>query len=298
MEVIKEKRDFSKMEYRFSFVLTINDLENTEIICKRDFNINSFDESSLHSLELKESIDDIANLINRDLKSKSRTYTWYNMPLTNQSKQVFSSRDVESEDMGQEFSEPIPEKQVSTFKFTFFDGEKAVMVKSWSGDEYPFSVRNSVDLTNKKYKYDSVNIQNLDFARQIAQRASVDKSDLTTIIMKHLSSTCASFYSKQFEKKVIYKQYLPELMYESLVIDGKYSYDKKLMPLEISLSDGRGVDSIIYPAYHSYLVESDMDKWIREETEKERKELRKIVPKRRISESDVNLLAQKFKLIK
>jgi len=261
---MEEKRDFSKIDYRFSYVLSVNDLEsenNDVIICKRDFNINNFDESSLRSIELKEAIDDIVRLIDRDLKSKSRVYQWCNTSLSvqktaggNRKLGVYHGNSVESEDTPIEFTNVINESQVTTFKFTFFDGLKPVITKIWSGDNYPFTVRNSVDLTNKKYKYDSCNINALDFTRSIAQRAAVDRPDLTSIIMKHLCSVCSSFYSKEFEKRVIYKQNLPELILDEIVftdyVNGKYEYvDNKITPICKSFDENRGVDRIVYEAY-------------------------------------------------
>jgi len=261
---MEEKKDFSKIDYRFSYVLSVNDLENTNnevIICKRDFNINNFDASSLRSIELKEAIDDIVRLIDRDLKSKSRVYTWCNMTLTIQ-KTVRGNRKLgvyhgdleESKDISPEFTNTINASQITTFKFTFFDGLKPVITKIWSGDNYPFTVRNSVDLTNKKYKYDSVNIQALDFTRSIAQRSAVDRPDLTAIIMKHLCSVCSSFYSKEHEQRVIYKQSLPELMLDEIVFtdftNGKFEYvDNKITPICKSFDENRGVDRVVYEAY-------------------------------------------------
>jgi len=262
---MEDKRDFSKIDYRFSYVLSVNDLDNGNndvIICKRDFNINNFDESSLRSIELKESIDDIVLLIDRDLKSKSRVYQWCNTPLTIQktfggSRKLGVCHGEQVEDHLKtipELTQVINESQLTTFKFTFFDGLKTVITKIWSGDNYPFTVRNSVDLTNKKYKYDSVNVQALDFTRSIAQRAAVDRPDLTSIIMKHLCSVCSSFYSKEHEKRVIYKQNLPELLLDEIVFtdveNGKYEYvSNKITPICKSFDENRGVDRVVYEAY-------------------------------------------------
>ena len=106
------KREFNKTDYRFSFTLNINDGINDDMtICKRDFSINNFDEDSLKSIELKECIDDVVTMIDMDLKSKSRVYAWYN----------YDKNYKEGE-----FNIPIPEKQVTTLKFTLFDGEKPI----------------------------------------------------------------------------------------------------------------------------------------------------------------------------
>ena len=56
----EQRRDFSDVEYRFSFSLTISDTDtnNDTIIVKRDFNVYNLDEESLCSIELKECIDE------------------------------------------------------------------------------------------------------------------------------------------------------------------------------------------------------------------------------------------------
>jgi len=236
---IKEKKDFSDVEYRFSFALTINDLENGGsdiIIVKRDFNIYNLDEESLHSLELKESIDDVVNMIDRDLKSKSRVYTWYNYDL---------NYDVP------EFSTPIPSESQTTFKFTLFDKGTPIITKIWSGDGYPFAVRNSVDLTNKKFKYENTRNLEMDFVKQVAQKASVDKPDLTGIIIRHISSTCASYQNRQGGKKLSYKQYIPEIKLEEMVIanDNSYSFIKNKLKSLKTVTDDNGYDKLVYEVY-------------------------------------------------
>lgn len=234
----EQRRDFSDVEYRFSFSLTISDTDtnNDTIIVKRDFNVYNLDEESLCSIELKECIDDVVDLIDRDLKSKSRVYMWYNYD--------------ENYD-NPEFSTPIPETTKTTFKFTLFDNNRPLITKIWSGDEYPFSVRNSVDLTNKKYKYNNIKSYELDFAKQVLQKASADKSDLTSVIIRHISSTCASYQPKGSRKKLMYKQYIPDLMLESIVIDlnnGFKSLRGRLGSMKM-VTDDNGFEKEVYEVY-------------------------------------------------
>jgi hypothetical protein len=241
--MIKEqKKDFSNIDYRFSFVLTINDSENKNediIICKRDFNIYNLDEESLYSLELKETIDDVVNLIDRDLKSKSRVYMWYN---------------YDENYPTPEFTTPIGMVPKTTFKFTFFDGKNPIISKIWSGDGYPFPVRNSVDLTNRKYKYDNRNIE-MDFSKQVAQKGASGRPDLTSIIMRHISSTCASYRSKQRGVKNMYKQYLPELSLEDIVINPVTNQvtdvKDKLEAINLVVDDN-GHEKVVYEVYSTY----------------------------------------------
>jgi hypothetical protein len=71
-------------EQRFEFVLYINE----HIICQRYFNIRDYNEDSIHSLELKELIDNIAGMnidsfgtmgiIPSHLKARAVDYLWNN----------------------------------------------------------------------------------------------------------------------------------------------------------------------------------------------------------------------------
>lgn len=237
----EQKKNFSDVEYRFSFALTINDVENKSddiIICKRDFNIYNLDEESLYSIELKECIDDIVTLIDRDLKSKSRVYTWYN---------------YDENYVTPEFSNPTPNEVQTMFKFTLYDNGRTIITKGWSGDEYPFSVRNSVDLTNRKYKFDNRGIE-MDFVKQIAQKAAAGKADLTGIIMRHISSTCASYKPRQSNKKFMYKQSIPELSIENICINtesGKVDSINSRLKHNKIVTDDNGIDKLVYEVYHT-----------------------------------------------
>lgn len=272
----ENKKDFSDVDYRFSFSLTINDSEINDddiIICKRDFNIFNLDEESLCSLELKECIDDVTDMINRDLKSKSRAYIWYNMSWDLSKDEngcrnlgVFHGNTSQAKDISSEFTDPIPEKSQTTFKFTLFDKGRAIITKIWSGDAYPFSVRNSVDLTNRKYKHDNSKFIELDFVKQIAQKASADRSDLTSVIMRHISSTCASYPSKQSNKKLMYKQNIPELKLEDMVINEEkypcgYTFTKSKQEPIRSVTDDNGFEKLVYEVYTTkFQVGKSVDK--------------------------------------
>jgi hypothetical protein len=66
-------KEQSYKEERFEFALYVNG----NIICKRNFRINDFIEHSMESLEFKNKVDEIVNMIDNDLKSKSRVFTWF-----------------------------------------------------------------------------------------------------------------------------------------------------------------------------------------------------------------------------
>lgn len=234
------KKDFSDVDYRFSFILTINDNTNQDdiIIVKRDFNIYNIDEESLCSLELKECVDDIVSLIDSDLKSKSRVYCHYN----------YDENYVTSE-----FSTPLSEKSKTDLKFSFYDRNKLVISKIWSGDGYPFAIRNSIDLTNKKYKAENLKNVELDFSKQILKKASADKQDLTTVIMKMLSGVCVSFKQKN-GSKLIYRPVISDIHLDNLILNdmkGSVSYVKpRLEYLEITHADNSAL-KFVYNNYNT-----------------------------------------------
>lgn len=263
MEIIK---DYKAMDYRFTFVFSVSDGDNKDVtVCKRDFSINNFDQDSLRSIELKECMDDIATMIDKDLKSKTRTLLWNTMNLENNSKQVVHGSEESGKSIERDFNDKIPTEKDVTLKVTLLDGGKEVISKIWSGNGYPKAilwsknyltqeVSPNIDLTNKKYKYDTINVQSLDFVKQVAQRSAADKSDLTITIKNHISSVCSSSYSKDGSgKKIIYKQDLPELGYETVadIMGNMRHINNRLEPIDFVENDGRawGFDRVIYEVY-------------------------------------------------
>jgi hypothetical protein len=128
---IKEQKEYR--EERFEFALYVND----NLICKRNFRINNFIEDSMNSMEFKNVVDNIVHMIDNDLKSKSRVYTWY----------TFNDKEPD-----EEFTNPLIEPWECTFKFVIFDNKREVISKIWDGRGYPKSVREKVDLANKFVK--------------------------------------------------------------------------------------------------------------------------------------------------
>ena len=79
VEVAESENDtksFKKEKNRFEFALFINDF----LVCKRNFPINGFVEKSMQTSEFKSEVDRIVELIDEDLKSKTRVYTHYHFP--------------------------------------------------------------------------------------------------------------------------------------------------------------------------------------------------------------------------
>lgn len=177
-------------EERFEFALYVNN----NIICKRNFKINDFIEHSMESLEFKNKVDDIVEMIDNDLKSKSRVYTWYN----------FNPMEP---DASEELTSPLIEPWACTFKFEVSDRKKVVISKIWDGYAYPKQVRDKVDIGNKVvklmskdgrvYTYDKdsffkSNEDRLTFEQQVLRSMIMDKSDLLIQITKQICETCST----------------------------------------------------------------------------------------------------------
>src|SRR5574344_1290361 len=146
---------------RFEFDLFIND----DVICKRLFRIDDFIEESINTIDFKEKMDSLVKMIDRDLKSKTRVYTWYNFyHATYQLKQttildendkerIIFFTEEEPVEVPSEFSEPLLEPWECTFKIVVMDGTHPIYTKIWDGGTYVKAVRKNYDITNKWVKW-------------------------------------------------------------------------------------------------------------------------------------------------
>lgn len=177
-------------EERFEFALYVNN----NIICKRNFKINDYIEHSMESVEFKDKMCEIVNMIDNDLKSKSRVYTWY----------FFNPTEP---DAFEEFVGKPIEPWECTFKFEVSDRKRVVFSKIWDGYAYPKAIRDKVDISNKVvkivskdgrvYTYDKesffkTNEGRLTFEQQVLKGMIMDKSDLLIQITKQICETCST----------------------------------------------------------------------------------------------------------
>ena len=184
-----ENKERGYKEERFDYVLYVND----NIICKRNFKIFNFIENSMNTLEFKNRIDEIVRMIENDLKSKSRVYTWYhfNPELPNDNEELVS---------------PPIEPWSCTFKIVILDNKREVFTKIWDGYGYPKLIRDKVDISNKTvklvskdgktYSYDKEsffksNEDRLTFEQQVLKSMIMDKSDLLLQITKSICEVCS-----------------------------------------------------------------------------------------------------------
>ena len=182
-----KERDYK--EERFEFTVYVND----NIICKRNFRIYNFIENSMNTLEFKEKLDEIVNLIDDDLKAKSRVYTWY----------YFNPDEPE---VFEEFAGKPIEPWTCTFKIVISDNKRDVITKIWDGYAYPKFIRDKVDLSNKyvkvttkdgqTYSYEKEsffksNEGRLSFEQEVLKGMIIDKPDVLLQITKKICEACS-----------------------------------------------------------------------------------------------------------
>lgn len=192
---VKEK-DYK--EERFEFALFVND----NIICKRNFRIFNFIEGSMNTLEFKETVDSVVKLIDDDLKSKSRVFTWY----------YFNPNEP---DAFEEFAGKPLEPWTCTFKLVISDNKREVISKIWDGYAYPKPIREKVDLSNKNvkvttkdgqsYSYDKetffkTNEGRLSFEQEVLKGMIIDKPDVLLQITKKICEACSPSREELKEK--------------------------------------------------------------------------------------------------
>lgn len=222
-----KKVDNSSFKERFQFTFSIND----NVICQRYFRINNFDYASIESLELKETMDECVDMIQKDLESKSRIYMWYTnddpikmtgfakmdeltqddvMRLTNgrQGEEVLSNGDVvnktyfydyKTSAVINEYIDKKPSDGEFVFKFAFLMDDKKLYERAWDANVYPKYVRNSVDLSNSDAIYRYKEPSSLPFSLAIVRHMTYGNPDLLYHIIKLICSKLSTSYSSEYE---------------------------------------------------------------------------------------------------
>lgn len=221
-EVKKANEQLRDYKERFEFKLTVGD----NIICQRYFKINNFNPLSLKSFELAQTIRDCASVINWDLKEKTQVYLEVFAPKIfknkaemeaylanpyNASKMtpgegivlregavtnyVWSKNDeaVESSykfDDG-ELVRDLTDVDKVDYKFAFCVDGREVCSTIWEG-VYPKYIRNSIDLSNRRGKFDGEDITRLGFEQYLLYKMVEGRSDLVWNLIKDICYVCSS----------------------------------------------------------------------------------------------------------
>lgn len=244
----KEARDYSE---RFEFRLTVDN----NIICQRYFKINNFNPICLRSFELVDSIRKCADTIHKDLLSKTQVYLEMFTPqIFNDEEEMntFFSKEENRKRMhlgegivlrnnpGKNFfwggkeGEEKPIECSTTFdngelpnglsetdrryyKFAFFVDGREVCSTIWEG-VYPKYICNSIDLTNKKGRYEGEDKTRLSFEMYLLYKLVEGRNDLVYGIIKEICYTCSEPDNDWYTTSDVYR---------SLDENGKVVFEKE-----------------------------------------------------------------------
>lgn len=206
---------------RFEFELTVGE----NIICQRYFRINNFNPKSLRSYEISEAIRRCVTTIDNDLKMKTQTYLEMYAPMTfdtieemkdflskeknynrlsvgegvvvrgNKETDFVLGENGEVKKLGYKFddgeiTENDAELNKVTYKFSFkVDGREAASM-IWDG-YYPKFVRDKIDLSNKRGKFENDDPTRLSFEQYLMYKMAQGKSDLIYGIILNICGACS-----------------------------------------------------------------------------------------------------------
>lgn len=214
-----EPRDYKE---RFEFVLTTGN----NIICQRYFRIYNFNPISLRSYELTSALRKCVSVIDRDLKDKTQIYLEMYAPMcfdTVEQMNAFLSNpdkykelhvggglvvrsnsesdyayigDGKVKELGFKFDDGElttvdVENTKTTYKFAFKVDGREVSSVIWDG-YYPRFVRDKIDLSNKRGKFEETDLSRLSFEQYLLYMMFKDKSDLVWGLIKTICSACCN----------------------------------------------------------------------------------------------------------
>lgn len=256
----ENQKTFAPRSYkeRFEFELTVGD----NIICQRYFRINAFNEESLKSYELLEAVRRCVRTIDNDLKNKTQAYLEMYAPMvfnTSEEMHNFLSNpynwnrlvlgegivirgnketdyvflgDGNVKELGYKFddgelTEISPELSKTTYKFAFKVDGREVVSMIWDG-YYPKFVRDKIDLSNKRGKFDGDDTSRLSFEQFLLYKMVQGKSDLIYGIIMHICTACSQSEDNEYTTDVddIMEGWKQSRRYDDLRIVKKVWEDK------------------------------------------------------------------------
>lgn len=238
-----EKKDPLDYKEPYEFRLMIGD----NIICQRYFKIINFNQNSLSSIELTNTIRDCAQLIDDDLRSKTRVYTWYMSPLVfNTEKEMrnwFSKPEnfnrirlcenivVKNKDFDEfiwdgkkvlpcdkkvcdgTFIKELTDKDIITYEFAFYVNGKKHTSVSFDG-VYPYYIRRNIDLSNTKGRFEGEDISRLSFESYLLSHLVNGRQDLIKKIVKDICTVCSVQNNKFYTKTETFTSKDKEISYD------------------------------------------------------------------------------------
>lgn len=220
--MIENRKQFVTKDYkeRFEFKLTVGD----NIICQRYFKINNFNELSVYSCELVETINEIVKTIDDELKSKTLVYldifapmyfnsleemnkyfenpfnrnrmgVGHGIVVKNQANDYFWGNNDGPVELSYKFddgelSNSITDNEIVTYKFAFLVDGREVCARTWEG-VYPRFIRNAIDISNKRGKISEEDAAKISgFEEYLNYKICANRNDLVPYIVKNICSVC------------------------------------------------------------------------------------------------------------
>lgn len=90
-----------------------------------------------------------------------------------------------------EFTKVLTDEDYVEYKLAFYDNGREVCSTVWTG-VYPKYVRNSIDLSNKRGKFENVDVSSLGFDMYLVYRIFSGRPDLVYKIIKEIQVTCSN----------------------------------------------------------------------------------------------------------
>lgn len=182
-----EKNNSEVNENRFSFVISAND----NIVIERGFDIENVKERSLNSTRIMTAVEKCVDILKSDLVAKTNIYNWYTAPqvfpnkekmlewaknptfelevpsfvVLDDSDEVFNWNGSEMVPYNKyfnktDYAKPVNNDNPCVLKFSFIDKKNGKVLGSlaWDGTVYPKFVRNNIDATNSKNKFEGEGI--------------------------------------------------------------------------------------------------------------------------------------------
>jgi hypothetical protein len=229
MTEIKKSAESKDYKERFEFELTVGN----NIICQRYFRINNFNPTSLRSYELTDAIRKCVATIDYDLQDKTNAYlSMYAPKVFNSVEEMarlvndpYFNRDLSLGEglvvrgdkhtdyfytgkgegyqaLGYKFddgelTDASSDDNKTTYKFAFkVDGRESCSMV-WDG-YYPKFVRDKIDLSNKRGKYEGEDTSRLSFEQYLLYHMVQGKSDLVYGLIKNICQACSNPDNKSY----------------------------------------------------------------------------------------------------
>lgn len=220
-----EKTFDVQKEERFDFVLTVNG----NLVCRRNFAINNFQEKSLGSVHLTDAVMDCMKMIDNDLKEKTNIYNELTAPQVFQNVEEMNKWVAnptfklnapsfvvlrESEEVytwdGEKmnlYTKPFNRNDYAgersnspcVLKFAFLDNGEEVRSVVWDGNQYPKFVRTNIDISNSKNKFEQEGTY-APYEAYIVNQFNKDRHDIIPEIKRRLNYACNGQTVRYFSK--------------------------------------------------------------------------------------------------